>query len=216
VTDLKAPLSELLTTAVRGRGAASVSVIAPAGAEPQVFWLPEGGDEPAFLAYSITKTFTAVLVLKLCEEGRLSLDDPLARWFPAIDRAERIPLRRLLNHTAGIPDYGGLRAYHDSLRATSSIPWSFERFAAETFDKGAPVRTRAESHLRWGKPSYGLGLMGDPASPWGRVLGHNGGGPCTAPAHFTPSTSVAPLFVPWRPLKMTSLPSRWFAGSLTG
>jgi D-alanyl-D-alanine carboxypeptidase len=27
------------------------------------------------------------------------------------------------------------------------------------------------------KPSYGLGLMGDPASPWGLVAGHNGGGP---------------------------------------
>ena len=34
-----------------------------------------------------------------------------------------------------------------------------------------------DSPLSWSKPSYGLGLMGDPASPWGLVLGHNGGGP---------------------------------------
>jgi D-alanyl-D-alanine carboxypeptidase len=30
---------------------------------------------------------------------------------------------------------------------------------------------------RWGTPSYGLGIMGDPQSRWGRLWGHNGGGP---------------------------------------
>jgi D-alanyl-D-alanine carboxypeptidase len=30
---------------------------------------------------------------------------------------------------------------------------------------------------RWRKPGYGLGLMGDPESPWGPLWGHNGGGP---------------------------------------
>jgi D-alanyl-D-alanine carboxypeptidase len=33
-------------------------------------------------------------------------------------------------------------------------------------------------------PSYGLGLMGDPASPWGLLLGHNGGGPCYSASAF--------------------------------
>jgi D-alanyl-D-alanine carboxypeptidase len=31
---------------------------------------------------------------------------------------------------------------------------------------------------RRGKPGYGLGVMGDSASPWGLAVGHNGGGPC--------------------------------------
>ena len=93
-------------------------------------------EEPAFLAYSITKTFTAVLILELCEERRLSLDDRLANWFPHIAHADRISLRHLLNHTGGIPDYGGVRAYHESVKSSPSAPWSFERFAAETFDKG--------------------------------------------------------------------------------
>jgi D-alanyl-D-alanine carboxypeptidase len=30
---------------------------------------------------------------------------------------------------------------------------------------------------RWRRPSYGLGIMGDPESSWGRLWGHNGGGP---------------------------------------
>jgi Beta-lactamase len=134
VTDLT-QLPEMLT-AVRGRGTASVAVIERAGAEPQAYWVPESDLEPAFLVYSITKTFTAALILKLSEEGQLSLDDRLARWFPCIAHADRISLRRLLNHTGGIPDYGGLRAYHEDLRSSPSAPWSFERFAAETFDKG--------------------------------------------------------------------------------
>jgi D-alanyl-D-alanine carboxypeptidase len=53
---------------------------------------------------STTKTFTAVLVLKLVEEGRLSLDDPLSKWFPNIPNAEAITIRDLLNHSSGIPD----------------------------------------------------------------------------------------------------------------
>lgn len=134
--EIKDSLFEVLTADPAGSGAASVSVIPQKGGEPQAFWVPESGEEPAFLAYSITKTFTAALVLKLCEEELLSLDDRLAKWFPRIDRAERIPLRRLLNHTAGIPDYGAIRAYHESVRSSSSIPWSFERFASETFERG--------------------------------------------------------------------------------
>lgn len=54
-----------------------------AGAAPRTFWVPESADEPPFLAYSITKTFTASLALKLCEQGRLSLGEPITRWPPA-------------------------------------------------------------------------------------------------------------------------------------
>jgi D-alanyl-D-alanine carboxypeptidase len=51
---------------------------------------------------STTKTFTAVLVLKLVEDGQLSLDDPIAKWFPNLPSAEAITVRNLLNHTSGI------------------------------------------------------------------------------------------------------------------
>ena len=76
----------MLTAAVSGRGVASVSIVEAAGAEPRAFWIPESTEEPAFLTYSITKTFTASLVLKLCEERKLSLEDKLAKWFPGIAR----------------------------------------------------------------------------------------------------------------------------------
>ena len=136
VTALRSKLRDLLLTAAGERGAASVSVIAQHGAEAESLWLPDSAHEPAFLAYSITKTFTASLVLLLCEQQRLQLDDSLARWFPRIAHADRISLRQLLDHTAGIPDYGGIRSYHDELRASPEAPWTFERFASETFEKG--------------------------------------------------------------------------------
>jgi D-alanyl-D-alanine carboxypeptidase len=53
---------------------------------------------------STTKTFTAVLVLKLVEDGHLSLDDSIAKWFPTIPNAEAITIRQLLNHSSGIPE----------------------------------------------------------------------------------------------------------------
>jgi D-alanyl-D-alanine carboxypeptidase len=54
---------------------------------------------------SITKTFTAALVLKLAEDGVLGLDDRLSRWLPAFPNSRRITLRQLLNHTAGTDDF---------------------------------------------------------------------------------------------------------------
>jgi D-alanyl-D-alanine carboxypeptidase len=107
------------------------------GGLPETAWSPTMvREEPAFLAYSVTKTVIATVVVLLHEEGRLDLDDALARWFPKIDRAERIPLRRLLDHTAGVRDYGALPAYHDAVRAAPGTPWTFARFAAETIDLG--------------------------------------------------------------------------------
>jgi len=136
VKDLIARSADVLAAEARGRGVASVAVIERTSGEPHTFWIPESEDEPAFLAYSITKTFTASLILKLCEERKLSLEDQLAKWFPRIAHAARISIRQILNHTAGIPDYGGITAYHSSVSSSPSKPWSFDRFAAETIDKG--------------------------------------------------------------------------------
>ncbi len=54
---------------------------------------------------STTKTFIAVVILKLVEAGKLGLDDPLAKWFPDIPHADVITIRQLLNHTSGIPEF---------------------------------------------------------------------------------------------------------------
>ena len=58
---------------------------------------------------SITKQFTAALVLKLVDEGKLSLDDTLGKLLPTETPPawHAVTVRQLLNHTSGIPDYTG-------------------------------------------------------------------------------------------------------------
>jgi D-alanyl-D-alanine carboxypeptidase len=54
---------------------------------------------------SNTKQFTATAVLLLCEQGKLSLDDSVAKYLPGLTRANQITIRQLLSHTSGYEDY---------------------------------------------------------------------------------------------------------------
>ncbi len=55
---------------------------------------------------SVTKQFTAAAILLLAEEGKLSLDDDLAKFLPDYPTGgRRVTIRRLLNHTSGIKGY---------------------------------------------------------------------------------------------------------------
>lgn len=54
---------------------------------------------------SNSKQFLALAALKLAEEGKLSLDDKVARYFPQLTQARQVTLRQLLSHTAGYSDY---------------------------------------------------------------------------------------------------------------
>lgn len=55
-----------------------------------------------FPAASITKSFTATVILRLVQDGRLSLSDPVSRWVPYIQHASSITIKNLLNMTSGI------------------------------------------------------------------------------------------------------------------
>jgi D-alanyl-D-alanine carboxypeptidase len=54
---------------------------------------------------SISKQFTAACVLLLQEEGKLSIDDPIAKYFPELTRAKDVTIRNILSHTSGYEDY---------------------------------------------------------------------------------------------------------------
>lgn len=55
---------------------------------------------------SMTKQFTAVALLQLRDQGKLSLDDEITKWLPDFDtRGNKVTLRRLLGHTSGIADF---------------------------------------------------------------------------------------------------------------
>jgi CubicO group peptidase (beta-lactamase class C family) len=67
--------------------------------------------DTAFRIASMTKSFTAAAVLKLRDEGKLSLDDKLEKWIPAFKNykypsadSEALTVRHILSHNAGFPE----------------------------------------------------------------------------------------------------------------
>jgi CubicO group peptidase (beta-lactamase class C family) len=54
---------------------------------------------------SISKQFTAMALLLLEDEGKLSLDDHVAKYLPGITGGDRITIRQLLSHTSGLQDF---------------------------------------------------------------------------------------------------------------
>ena len=62
-----------------------------------------------FEAGSVSKQFTAAAVVRLAQQGRLSLDDDVRRYIPEVpDYGTPITLRHLLNHTSGLRDWGSV------------------------------------------------------------------------------------------------------------
>ncbi|MGH9454045.1 MAG: serine hydrolase domain-containing protein, partial [Terriglobia bacterium] len=54
---------------------------------------------------SVSKQFLACAMLLLVQDGKLSLNDRVGRYFPALTRANDITIRELLSHTSGYQDY---------------------------------------------------------------------------------------------------------------
>src|SRR2546430_1875295 len=54
---------------------------------------------------SISKQFTATAILLLQEQGKLSLDDKVAKFIPNLTRSKEVTIRQLLSHTSGYQDY---------------------------------------------------------------------------------------------------------------
>jgi CubicO group peptidase (beta-lactamase class C family) len=54
---------------------------------------------------SISKQFAAAAILILAEQGELSLDDPLSRWFPKLTRSGEVTVRQILSMTSGYQDF---------------------------------------------------------------------------------------------------------------
>ena len=86
-----------------------------------------------FPLLSITKSFTATVILKLQEEGRISLDDPLDKYVAGYPNGNRITIRQLLSHTSGIHNYTDDVDETDT--ALINHPLSRERVIAQIRDK---------------------------------------------------------------------------------
>ena len=73
----------------------------------------QNSDKTKYRIGSISKTFTAVLILKSFEEGKLKPDDKLSLFFPQIKNAEQITISQLLQHRSGIHNITNDNSYMD-------------------------------------------------------------------------------------------------------
>lgn len=77
-----------------------------------------------FQAGSITKSFTAMLVLTLEAEGRLKLDDKITKYLPQYPQWSNVTIRQLLNHTSGIPNYTSTERFNSIRKNTPHAGFS--------------------------------------------------------------------------------------------
>lgn len=85
---------------------------------------------------SVTKQFTAAAIMRLKEQGKLSLDDTLQKFFPNYPaQGNRVTVRQLLNHTSGIRSYTSMGPKWQRLMRLDMAPDSMlALFAPEPFD----------------------------------------------------------------------------------
>jgi len=54
---------------------------------------------------SCTKTFVAAALVRLAEDGKVDLDQPVAQWFPDLPGGDKIAVRQLVDHRSGLPEF---------------------------------------------------------------------------------------------------------------
>lgn len=79
--------------------------------------------EYTFRLGSITKQFTACAILKLAEEGKLTLRDDIHKYIPDYPiKSHEISIEALLTHTAGVKNYTGLSSFTEALKRKDLTP----------------------------------------------------------------------------------------------
>jgi CubicO group peptidase (beta-lactamase class C family) len=110
--------------------------------------------QTVFKIASLTKAITAAAILRLSDEGKLSLDDPMGRFFPGMPRlAKDIRVRQLLNHTSGLPDWS-----IDA--AQEALPENFTTAQAVEYYFGSLEQLDFETGQGWGYNNLGYFLLG--------------------------------------------------------
>jgi D-alanyl-D-alanine carboxypeptidase len=107
------------------------------------------------MAYSMSKTVTAIAVLQLVEAGRVGLDDAVGQYVEALPYGPSVTIRRLLAHTSGLPNPIPLRWVHPA-----SAHAAFDEDAALAAIVRARPRVTAIPGSRYRYSNIGYWLLG--------------------------------------------------------
>lgn len=98
-------------------------------------WSVPNAPETKFRLGSVTKQFTAMAVLLLEQQGKLSVQDPLCKFVdPCPDAWKPVTLHHLLTHTSGIPNFTGFPDYLKTMAMPSPPAESIKRFRDKPLD----------------------------------------------------------------------------------
>lgn len=107
---------------------------------------------------SITKSFTALILLQLQAEGKLSLQDPLGKWLPQYAQWKTVTLRQLLNMTSGIPNYSEDEELLKKLYGDLTHVWTNEELLAYAHPD-EPLKTNPKERYEYCNTNYILAAL---------------------------------------------------------
>ena len=151
---------------------------------------------------SVTKEFVAALTMMLQEDGKLSVHDTLAKWYPNLTRAREITLLDLINHVSGYHDYYPL----DYVDREMALPTTAEHIMQEY----ATVPLDFDPGTRWSYSNTGYTILG-------RVLERVSGkplGPLLEERIFRPLGMSQTMYEPTRPERRATGYVSWALGEM--
>ena len=140
-----------------------------AGEANMSFGVPNTVDT-RFLIGSVTKNFTAALILQLMEEGKVDLQAPISTYLPdyPAEVGDRVTVHHLLTHSSGIPSYTGLAEFRTTIMANPQTPQSLIDYV-----KGRALEFEPGAEFRYNNSGYVLlGMIVEAVTgmPWGEAL----------------------------------------------
>lgn len=99
---------------------------------------------------SITKQFTATLIMQLQEKGKLRVTDKLSKYLPDYPQGDKITIHHLLTHTSGVPSFTGFEDYSKTMAQPSTLPQLIDRF------KQKPLEFEPGSKFNYSNSGYVL------------------------------------------------------------
>src|SRR5579872_4328779 len=105
-----------------------------------------------FGAGSVTKQFTCACIFLLAEDGKLSIHDKVAKYYPKLTKANEVTLYDLMSHVSGYPDYYPLDFVDRRMAKTIALDKLIEEYAGGKLD--------FEPGTRWSYSNSGYIILG--------------------------------------------------------
>jgi len=119
-------------------------------------WMIPNTTDTRFNIGSVTKQFTAVLVLQLADEGKISLKDTISRYIPELDNkfSDQMTIHQLLTHTSGLPSH--YSTMDDYMKVGMRIPYTFQ----ERLEQLRNLEFEFKPGTSWAYSGFGYTILG--------------------------------------------------------